>query len=240
MIETVCLLFIVFAAAFIQGLTGFGFGLIALPLLGFFIPIKTVIPFMLMLAIFICLALTIQLRHAIRWKTVGVLSIATLPGIAIGIHVLKTVPPQPLALGLGILLITFTSYQLLAKPTPRELGLPYMLIAGFGCGLLTACISAGGPPAIIYASTQTWSKDETKGTLACYFLFGGAATVVSHALAGIITSDVLAYFTQSLPALALGILAGTIAYKHLSDHGYKKLTFILVFLIGCIMVYKNS
>ncbi|WP_404823691.1 sulfite exporter TauE/SafE family protein [Pseudodesulfovibrio thermohalotolerans] len=68
MLETVSIILIVLAAAFLQGLTGFGFGLIALPLLGFFLSIKTSVPLMVLLALIISLYLTIRLRKCINLK----------------------------------------------------------------------------------------------------------------------------------------------------------------------------
>lgn len=239
MFEPLALILIVTFAAFLQGLTGFGFGLIALPLLGLFIPLKTIIPLVLMLALFICITLSVQLRHSINWKIVTILSVSTIPGIPLGIYILQSIQSQPLALALGVLMVAFTAHQLFATPSPRPLGTPYAVASGFACGVLTASISAGGPPAIIYATLQPWSKDETKGTLAAYFFFSGGAAIASQAYTGFVTSDVISYFVQSLPALIIGILAGTYTYKLLSDNKYRKLTQVLVLLLGCMMIYKN-
>lgn len=239
MFETLILAAIVGVAGFLQGLTGFGFGLIALPLLGLFIPFKTIIPLVLMLALIISLTLMIQLRRSVRLKIILILFLATLPGIPLGVYALKHISAQILSLGLGLLMISFTSYQLLSKPSPRELGMPVTLVAGFSCGFLTGCISAGGPPVIIYSAVQPWSKDEAKAVLAYYFFITGATALAAHYYNGLVTSDVINYFTVTFPALILGILAGTFAYKHISDHGYRKLAIGLVFMLGCMMVYRN-
>lgn len=239
MLETIALASIVLVAGFLQGLTGFGFGLIALPLLGLFIDIKTVIPLIVMLAIFISITLSIQLRASINLKSIYVLFAATIPGIPLGVYILKHIPTETLAIGLGIIMIAFTSYQLLAKPTPRPLGIIPTAFAGFMSGAIGGSIGAGGPPVIIYSTIQPWSKDQAKATLAFYFAISGAMISISHAYSGLITKEVTNLFLVSLPGLAVGIFLGTIAYSHISDHGYKKLAFILVFLLGCIMIYKN-
>lgn len=237
--ETIALACIIVIAGLLQGLTGFGFGLIALPLLGFFIPLKTVIPLIVLLAIFISLILSIQLRQSIVFKNVGIMFLATLPGIPLGAYFLKHMSVQPLSLALGVIMIAFTSYQLFVKPRPRALGVPYAMTAGFGCGFLTGCIGAGGPPAIIYTTIQPWSKDIAKANLALYFLLTGTLTSASHAMNGMISNEVLHYWMISLPALVVGIIGGTFAYRHISDHGYKKMALLLVFILGCMMIVKN-
>lgn len=239
MFEIIALAFIVIVAGFLQGLTGFGFALIALPLLGLFIPLKTIIPLVLMLAILISLTLSIQLRRSIRMRIIGVLFLATLPGIPVGVYTLKHLSAETLSLALGLLMVIFTTYQLLIKPRPKPLGLPYTLTAGFLSGILTGSISAGGPPVIIYSAVQPWTKDEAKATLAFYFLISGGVALATHAVTGLVTSDVIHYFTISCPALIIGILSGTFAYKHMSDHGYRKLAIVLVFILGWMMIFKN-
>lgn len=239
MIDTIALTLIVLAAGFLQGLTGFGFVLIALPLLGLFLPLKTIIPLLIMLALCISFYLSIQLRRSIRFRNIVTLFIATLPGIPLGVYTLQRVSPQTLSLGLGLLMISFTSYQLLATPKPRPLGTWSSLLAGVLSGILAGSIGAGGPPVIIYSALQPWSKDESKATLAFYFAVTGLIVSINHAITGLITEEVLHYFLISLPALLVGIILGVFGYKHISDHGYRKLAFILVFLLGCMIIYRN-
>jgi len=239
MLETIALTTIVVVAGFLQGLTGFGFVLIALPLLGLFIGIKTIIPLVILLALCISMTLSVQLRSSINLKSIYGLMAATIPGIPLGVYTLKHIPAEMLAIIVGIIMVAFTSYQLLAKPTAKQLGIPSTILAGFVSGVLAGSIGAGGPPVIVYSSLQPWTKDQAKATLAFYFAISGAMVSITHAYTGLITQEVLKLFLISIPALIVGILLGSIAYKKLSDHGYKKLAFIIVFILGCMMIYKN-
>jgi len=240
MIEFLSITLIVITAGFLQGLTGFGFGLIALPLLSLFIPFKTIVPLTLMLSLFITLILSVQLRSAINRQTVAILFVATLPGIPVGIYLLKHVPSEYLAIFVGILMVSFTSYQMLATPRPMKLGLHFTLGAGLTSGILTGSLSTGGPPVIIYSAMQPWTKDQTKATLASYFFISGCAGLIAHFFSGIITQSVLTHFIYLFPAMIVGISTGTMAYKRLSDHGYRRLAIIFVFLLGIMMIAKNA
>jgi len=239
MLETIAIAAIVIVAGFLQGLTGFGFGLITLPLLGLFIGIKTIIPLVVLLALCISLTQTVQFRNAIKLKSIYTLIAATMPGIPVGVYTLKHIPAETLTIGLGALMVAFTSYQLLTKPTPRHLGIPSTVLAGFTSGILGGSIGAGGPPVIVYSTLQPWSKDQAKATLAFYFAISGSIVSMTHAYTGLITQKILHLFVISLPALAIGIFLGTITYTRISDRGYKKLALILVFILGCMMLYKN-
>lgn len=237
--ETIAIISIVLVAAFVQGLTGFGFGLIALPLLGFFLNIKISIPLMVLLAAFISLYLSVRLRKHADLKCIFTLMLATLPGIPLGVYVLKAVSPQTLSIVLGAIMIAFTSHQLIVRPKPMLLGRMATGLAGFACGVLSASVGAGGPPVIIYTAVQPWPKDKAKATLAVYFAASGFMVALSHALSGMITREVMTLCALSLPTLILGIFLGTQAYKRISDRGYRRLAFGLVFLLGCMILYRN-
>ena len=239
MIETIALSFIILAAGFLQGLTGFGFVLIALPLLDMFLPLKTIIPLACLLALCISLILSLQLRKSIGFGKIALLFAATVPAIPMGVYVLKRVPPEYLGIALGLLMISFTAYQLLANPIPRHLGRGWTMLAGFLSGVLGASIGAGGPPVIIYSAMQPWEKDRAKGTLAFYFLISGATVSTMHSASGLITHEVLRLFALSLPSMAVGILLGLYAYSRLSDAHYRKLAFVLVFGLGCMLLYNS-
>ncbi|EGB13782.1 protein of unknown function DUF81 [Pseudodesulfovibrio mercurii] len=239
MLETIAIVFIVLAAAFLQGLTGFGFGLIALPLFGFFLDIKTSVPLMVLLAVIISLYLAVRLRKSIHLQCTFTLMAASILGIPLGVYALRQIPTRGLSVGVGVIIVAFTSYQFLVRPEPRTFGKRMTVLAGFCSGLLGGSLGVGGPPVIIYTALQPWTKDQTKATLACFFALSGLAIIIVQAASGMITSEVLHLYGLSLPALLIGIFLGTKAYERLSDRGYRQLALVLVFLLGCMMLYRN-
>jgi uncharacterized membrane protein YfcA len=231
---------IIVAAGFLQGLTGFGFALIALPLLGLFLPLKTIIPLVCLLGGCVSLGLSLQLRRSIHFHSMVPLFAATVPAIPLGVYVLKKVPAEYLGIALGVLMICFTAYQLMVKPKQRPLGMVGCMTAGFLSGILGGSISAGGPPVIVYSAMQPWSKDRAKATLAFYFLVSGLAISGTHAVSGLITPEVVRLFAASLPSLAFGVWLGATLYRRISDTGYRRLAFLLVFVLGWMMLYRNA
>jgi len=239
MSETLAIVFIVLAAAFLQGLTGFGFGLIALPLLGFFLNIRTSVPLMVLLAVIVNLYLTYRLRKSIDLKSTFTLMSAGIVGIPLGVYALRQMPTQGLSLCVGVIMIAFTGYRFLAHPRPRTFGRGWTALAGFCSGLLSSSLGVGGPPVIVYSAIQPWTKDQAKATLACFFALSGLLIIATQAASGLITDEVLHLCALSLPALVCGIFLATRAYKRLSDRRYRQLALALVFLLGWIMLYRN-
>jgi hypothetical protein len=239
MLETIAIVLIVLAAAFLQGLTGFGFGLIALPLLGFFLDIKVSVPLMILLSIVISLYLSFRLRKNVDLKCAFTLLAASVAGIPLGVYALKQIPPRGLSLCVGVIMVAFTSYQFLGRPEPRLFGKRLTALAGFCSGVLGGSLGVGGPPVIVFTALQPWSKNQAKATLAAFFAMSGLVIITTQAVSGMITGEVIHLYVRALPALVTGIFLGSKAYEHLSDKGYRNLALALVFALGCMMLYRN-
>lgn len=238
--ETILIQSIILIAGFVQGLTGFGSVLISLPLLALILDIKEVIPLVSLFALCINITLVMQLREHLQWQRLLVLLGTTLPGLPLGVYLLKHVSPGILTLVLGIITTLFCLQQLLTRMQPRELGNTWGGLAGFLAGILGGSIGANGPPVILYCTIQPWNKHETKACLAGYFLIAGIGVSTSHALGGMITKPVINVFFQGLPILALGIFSGTMAYRKISGRDYRTMAMILVLLLGMLMLWRGA
>lgn len=229
---------VVLSAGFTQGFTGFGSVLVALPLLNLFLDIRTVVPLVCLFSLIINLIIIIQIRRHIQFKKVFILFIAAVPGIFFGVYILKTVPAQFLELVLGLVLIGFGLQRLYAGSPERELSDSWGWLFGFLSGLLGGSIGAGGPPVIIYTSLQPWEKYLVKSTLAAYFLVTSIVISSAQAVSHLITGRVLGLFFRGVPALVLGVLAGSVLFGKVDSGSYRKVLLVILILLGCLMVGK--
>jgi len=230
------LLFIFFTAGFIQGLTGFGSALVAIPLLTIFFDIKTAIPLTLLNGFIIITFLFVRLQSHINRKRVTSLCISSIPGLIIGVILLKTAPSKEISVALGLLIIVYSLYCLLFKPTRKKLKKRWTYIAGFSTGLTAGAFSAGGPPVIIYSTLSDWDKNEIKGTLTTFFLFNSLLIIPMYCLGGLITWPIVKYWLYSGPAVLLGTLLGLLCSNRLSTRQYLDMVYILLGLFGTMMV----
>ena len=229
-----------FAAGLVQGLSGFGSALVAMPLLLLFMPARTAVPFCILMGLVITLQLGIGLRKHLDFKKIVPLLAGCLPGIACGILLLKHADNVFIKKALGIILIGYSLFQLFIRPRPLKLRPSWGLAAGFFTGLIGAAFSAGGPPTIIYASLNQWDKDAIKATLTGFFFLTGIIIAAAHAAAGITSILVLKLFIGSIPFVILGTFLGTGAYRKLSHRGYLKLIYILLMIMGAMLLASTS
>lgn len=237
--EIIALCAIITLAGFFQGITGFGSMLVAIPLLSLFMDIKTVIPVLLIFGLIMNMNIAWTLRTHIRWKRTLLLLAGTLPGIPFGIWMLEHGNTSWLQLIVAAVLLGFSLQGLLFKGFRNPPGRTWAPIAGFGCGFLTAAISAGGPPVIVYATSQSWPKDEIKALMAGYFLITSSFVNIGYAYRGLITTDTLIMAAIGMPTMLLAIFFGQKVYARLSGKDYKQLTLLLLAMLGIMMLFRG-
>jgi uncharacterized membrane protein YfcA len=236
MLSSISIFCIFLIAGFTQGVTGFGFGLLAIPLLTFIIHIKTAIPLCSLHGLLITGYLSFRLRHHIDKKKIVPLLVGCLPGIGAGVFFLKKAPSDLLAVLMGIMLISYSLYRLFAKPVRLGINPAWAYIAGFCTGAIGSAFSAGGPPTIIYTTLTGWNKDDIKATLSGFFLAGGIFIALAHALNGLTTVLVLRSFAMTSPAVVLGVVAGSALYNKIDTAQYVRLLLYILLVMGFLML----
>ncbi len=230
---------VAFLAGLIQGFSGFGSVLLALPLLALFLDMRTVVPLVSLFGLFLTAVLFIQLRTSIRWDTVRVLVAGSLPGVPAGVFLLKVVQAFVIEGFAGTILIVFSLARLFLKSSRELTGKRWGVFFGFLGGCLGGAIGASGPPVIVYTALQPWDKDAIKSTLQAFFLFSGLLVVVLQALTGLVTAPVLRFFAAGFPFLMAGTFTGSFFYGSVRTEGYQRILFVLLVLLGGFMAVKG-
>jgi uncharacterized membrane protein YfcA len=231
---------VAFLAGLIQGLSGFGSALVAVPLLLMLLPAETVVPLMALLGLAISAFNLPHLHHAVRFAPVARLLAGYLLGTPVGL-IFLTRAPENLVLGtLGLWISAYALLALLGRQ-PRSAWLRNRRI-GLGAisGALGAAFSTNGPPVILHVTAHTeWEPDRQKATLVLFFLLSSGITVLAHAAGGLVTREVLRWFLWSTPVLLLGTLTGIWLYRRVGEHGYRRLTYGLVLAMGAMLLARS-
>ncbi|MBM9514367.1 sulfite exporter TauE/SafE family protein [Desulfogranum marinum] len=224
-------------AGFVQGITGFGAGLVAIPLLCLIIDVKTAVPLVILNGVIITSYLAYTLRSFLDSKKILPLLVGSIPGVLLGSQCLTLVNPDLIRTFLGILLIAYSVYNLAAHPKPVKMPLFIGYAAGFCTGFITALLSAGGPPAIIYTTLTDWKKNEIKATLTGFFVFNAVFTMIVHALSGMTTLLTLKYCTVTMPLVLLGTAIGSRLTDKINRRAYLICIYVFLLMMGALMVW---
>lgn len=227
-------------AGFTQGVSGFGAGLVAMPLLTMLIGIKAAVPLSMLNGLIITGFLSLRLKRHIDWRKILPLLLGSLPGIVLGAALLKYVNADLLQLGLGGFISSYAIYSLRVRPRPRRISARWGYAAGFLTGTISSVFSAGGPPAVIYVSLTDWAKDEIKATLSVFFFVSGIMTAIGHAASGLTTSITLQQFVSTGPLTLLGVVAGSMLYHKMRHQTYIVTMLWLLLAMGVMMIFLAS
>jgi hypothetical protein len=233
---------ILFIAYFIRGISGFGSGLVAIPLLAHLLPLQFVVPWVLLLDFTASLALggRRQDRRAINWREISWLMPTTLLGILIGAALLVNLPKSPLLIGLGIFVGVFGLRSLLFVHGDRKVSLWWSLPTGLLGGIVGAMFGTGGPPYVIYLSRRIQNKRQLRATFSGLFMLDGGLRVIIFAFSGLLNQDLLLpACLAGLPVLALGLYVGHRTHLGLSNEDMTRIIGLLLIASGISLLLKG-
>lgn len=178
-----------------------------------------------------------KLRHALDWRKVAPFIVSGTLGVPIGTLLLPTVNPAHLRIGVGVLLMLYSTYNL-ARPAlkPVSGGLPADLGVGFLNGLLAGLTGLAGVIVVVWCQLRGWSKDVQRTLFQPVIFATFAMTALSLTAQGLITFDTVKLYLLGLPALAVGTFAGLKLYGLLDEARFRKIILVLLLLSGLALI----
>jgi uncharacterized protein len=229
---------ILFGGSCLQGLTGFGYSMLCLPLLALFMPVKDAVPVLIATSVILNLLVWADARRSIRIRWLLPLMIAGLAGIPIGVWSLGIVSEQMLKIAVGILVVLSS----VAYLTGFRMNLPKerlaMLPVGLVSGVLNGSTSFSGPPVILFLANQDVSRDTLRGSLSVYFLLLNAATVPAFIAAGEFSPQAGRMTLAGVPLVLAGGLLGTWLSGRVGEKGFRTAALGFLGLLGLLTLVQ--
>jgi uncharacterized membrane protein YfcA len=230
---------VVFGAAFVQGVTGFGHALVAIGLLTLLFGAKEAVLILTLVAPVIAIAYFAKVRRKVDWREVTAISIPLcFVGLPLGVFAFKVIDPKALNRAVGVLLVLSSVYFLSPwAPRPRPLGLPVTAGAGLLTGFLAGLSSTGGPPLVLYLYAKAMDKEVRIAVIQGVFLVSSAIKVVQVGALGLFTGASLTRAAWLAPAIVAGVLSGAVLVPRIPAENLRRAALLLLFVIGCVLVF---
>ncbi|MBS0210920.1 MAG: sulfite exporter TauE/SafE family protein [Planctomycetes bacterium] len=201
-------------AGLVQGLTGFGFGMVAMGLLPLVIELEQAQAIITLTNLIVCVLMVGVKFSDVEWRGARRLLIAALVGVPFGYAFVEQLPYVWATRLLGVALCSMVLFDSLIARRMRW-RLPPLVgwFCGLGGGLLGGAFNIGGPPIVAYVYSQPWTKQQQVATLSMVFLSSGLmrfALVTAH---GELTASVW----QAVAWSALPLLIATYVGHRLLD-----------------------
>jgi len=226
-------------AYFIRGISGFGSGLIAVPLLAHFLPLQFVVPFILLLDFTASLVMGRNARQHVNWQEIKPLLPFSLIGVILGVALLINLPKEPLLVGLGLFVMAFGVRNILDLHNEKPISQWWAIPAGLTGGTVGALFGTGGPPYIVYLSHRLHDKSELRATFSGLFTIDGGSRLIAFLITGLLLQPgLLLAYLGALPIVALGLKLGHKVHLGLTNQQMLRLIGALLLGSGVSLLWK--
>ena len=237
--DTILVLCILMSAYFIRGITGFGSGLIAVPLLALSQPLHFVVPLVLALDFTASVVLGGTNNKKADWNEIRILLPSGLIGACIGAFALLKMPPTPLLVTLGVFTMFVGFRNVFGLKPVGQLSRAWAVPAGLAGGGAGALFGTGSPPYIIYLSRRLQDKSTVRATFSWLIAIDGGFRLGLFLVAGLLLEPKLqlAYALGIIP-MALGLYSGNKVHLDMTSEGMLKVVGALLVLSGAMLFLK--
>lgn len=227
-------------AYFVRGISGFGSGLIAVPLLALRFPLPDVVPFML-ITDFSASALVGGVNFKqVEWREIRRLLPLSLIGVVIGTSLLVSLSPAILLTLLNVFILAFALRSLLIKagafkPVSPHWSHPAALTGGAVGGLF----GTGGPPYVIYLSHRIEDKSTLRATLSGLFFLEGLIRIFTFLAVGLLHGSAVWFNSLfAAPIILAALYAGSHVHARLTNHQMTRLIGVLLLVSSASLLLK--
>lgn len=233
--EFVLIGFAVFFSSLIQTVTGFGFSLLAVPIMSMAVPTELAVVLSATLSTFTSGGQAWTERHHGDRPTIKRLVLAAFVGMPFGLAILTVASSQQLKIGLAIVIILFLivnlrGFRLENASTPVDMG------AGFVAGVLSTSLSTNGPPLVMALHARHFSPEIFRGTISMVLVSLSVVSLGLFAVTGHFTTDVAWSLLVAGPALVVGFFIGHRVRGNINPARFRGLVTLLLAATAAVTI----
>lgn len=222
---------IAFLASVCQSVTGFGFALVMVPLITVVWAVKPAVAATVLLSLFGNAMLLREVRGHVSVPRVTGLLAGFAIGLVPGVFIFEKVDEDALRVGVGVIVLIATLLIYRSPEIDRghdSFGL--RLVTGAVSGAIGSSTSLSGPPVVLYLVGRVREIDAFRATILAYFVPSSVILLISYAIVGQISQDVLIMAAAGAPAVLIGNPVGGWLRGHLDAERFRIV--VLAVLVG--------
>ena len=230
---------IVVAASTVIGTVGFGFSLVAAPVLLLYLdPQQVVVVANSLIALLMIMVLARTWRN-LEFKASLGLVLGGIAATPIGVLALNAASPGLLRITIAIVII------FLGLVSFKDVQLPFSRskVAGPGFGFLTSLavttIAIGGPLGAIYAISQRWKPDMIRAALALFFLSSDLVAFPLYAATGLVGNETLSNIGILIPGLVVGFCMAQVLVHWINDRLFRYVVIAVIIVAGSATLIRE-
>ena len=238
----------VLATHLIEGITGFGSSVLALPFLTPLVGIRNAVPMLCLLNCVMAAYLVCRSRRSISWKEFGFIALWVALGLPVGLALYEFLPAHILCavLGAAMIVIGADGSRKCLKRTDstdssagakRSIFMRALLFCG---GIIQGAFGSGGPFIVIYAAKALPEKSLFRVTLSLLWLVTNSVRLVVWSVQGTVWNrENIALILAALPFMAAGVLIGDYLHHRVNAFYFRLCVYLVLCVAGAVMFAGN-
>lgn len=225
--DLLAVIVIICIAAVLQSISGFGFSLLAMPLLSIFVDIQDAVVIATLCGIF---TNAVHLRkdfQIVERSIARRISLSALIGMPLGVVVLSVFSATHMRAIIGAVIVVLV-FLMMRNFVLKTENTNVDIVLGAFSGLLATSVSTNGPPLVFLLQSKQLDPWRLRATLAYVFTISGCASFIVLMIAGKGSIEAFQYAMLSLPAMYLGTVVGRKARLRVTQEAFKRLMYVLL------------
>lgn len=225
-------------AGFVQGLSGFAFGLTAMSFWAWAVAPQLAGPLVVICSL-VGQAMAIgPMRRGFSFRRALPFLVGGAIGVPLGVAALPLVDQTVFRAVIGAILVIYCPAMLAARalPSVRRGGGLADGGAGMTGGILGGLGGLTGAPVTLWSTLRGWDKDASRAVVQTFNLSMHCLTLTVYAASGLLTADVGRMCLIVVPAMALPTLVGIRLYRRINDEAFRRLVLGLLLLSGIMLL----
>lgn len=218
--------FVILLASCLHSATGFGFSILAVPLLLLLHDPLTAVQINLILAVVLSVAMMPQVRADVDVTLLKRLVVSGAVGVPIGMTLILCVQPAQLKFMIALLTLGFLTALLVQVRFQRNKSRDAM--CGAIAGALTSAVGMGGVPLLVYFAGVDLPKVVVRATVLAFFVFAYGLALAMQLWNASGGAHVVWFSLGLVPMALAGVACGNWLFTRISQRAFRVLIYLIL------------
>jgi uncharacterized membrane protein YfcA len=219
-------------AGFVQGLGGFGFGLVSMSLMPLFMGIKQAAVISTAFTLLATLFTFARHYREYSWRLGALFLVSVCIGLPLGVYFLERSSEHLLARIMGGLMVAYAAREFFLARQARAFPPAWTVPLGLFSGAMSGAFNLGGVPSAAYAYAHPWSRGQVMGFLQVTITLSCVLRLIFYRKAGLLGGIPWQGALWLIAPVSLTIWLGHLALQRLTVHRMRQIIFAFIGVSG--------
>jgi uncharacterized membrane protein YfcA len=214
-----------FAGSLIRGFSGFGSGLVFMPIGAACLGPKPAAGVLFIIDTLLIIPFVVRAARIVEWREVLPLGLGAVLMVPVGVAVLFAIDPVPLRWGLSLAILGSIALLWAGLRYRGRTRTWLSILVGGIAGFMSGSAQIPGPPVLIYWLGRDVVPVTMRANAIVFFCFTTVIAGIFYVMGGIFTGDVMARSAVLFPVYAIGIFIGGRMFGWASEKTYRTIAY---------------